>query len=142
VYSGWIFVPKWILSANFVNFGVLISKKLGTIFFFHVISKKIEIQKGGHFFSKWRPFFIMFSIIQLVGTVEQLYCPYLLILSIKKLVTVLFPIASSINLIIRSVLRWRQCFFQSGHPVSFILCLSQLVGTLESKYAGNTRRDS
>ena len=40
----------------------------------------------------------MFSIIQLVGTVEQLYCPYLLILSIKKLVTVLFPIASSINL--------------------------------------------
>ena len=49
VYSGWIFVPKWILSANFVNFGVLISKKLGTIFFFHVISKKIEIQNGGHF---------------------------------------------------------------------------------------------
>jgi hypothetical protein len=62
VYSGWIFVPKWILSANFVNFGVLISKKLGTIFFFHVISKKIEIQNGGHFFQNGGHFLLCFVL--------------------------------------------------------------------------------
>ena len=44
-----IFVPKWILFANLVNLGVLIPKKLGTIFFVHVISKKNVVQNGGHF---------------------------------------------------------------------------------------------
>jgi hypothetical protein len=62
IYCGWIFVPKWILSANFVNFGVLISKKLGTIFFFHVISKKIEIQNGGHFFQNGGHFLLCFVL--------------------------------------------------------------------------------
>ena len=42
-------MPKWIFLVNFVNFGVLISKKLGSIFFYYVISKKNEIQNGGHF---------------------------------------------------------------------------------------------
>ena len=50
MFSRSIFVPKLILLANFVNFGVLISKKLGTIFFNDVINIKNVIQNGRHFF--------------------------------------------------------------------------------------------
>ena len=49
MYSSLIFVPKLILLAYFLNFGVLISKKIGAIFFNHVFSRHFGFQNGGQF---------------------------------------------------------------------------------------------
>ena len=48
MYSSWIFVPTRILLANFVNLGVLISKKK-VPFLYGVFNRHFEFQNGRHF---------------------------------------------------------------------------------------------
>jgi len=46
MYSSWIFIPKWILLANLINYGVPIPKKSNKFIFNCIFSRHFEFQNG------------------------------------------------------------------------------------------------